>query len=364
MKEKAAIYTGANKPFEIKEYDINEPQKGFAGLKMCASGICGTDIHIHTGRLSFSGPMIIGHEFTGTVDAISDEDSKIFNIKKGDNVIASVAVPCGKCKLCEEGDDANCLNMKCTYVEDPDINPHFFGGFANYLFSPVGNLIKVPKDINPVTVGVFACAGPTCLHAFHFARRGGCIIGAQSVAVVQGLGPVGTFAVMYLKSLGIKNIVAVTHSYNETREKLAKSLGATEVYSIQKSGTEKVYERIKELSSGMGADIVFEASGKPEAFAQGLEMLRNRGIYLVPGQYSNSGGVNIMPQLITFKALRIFGSSQYSLCDVREYVDFIVSNPDLHDSVRALAHTYSIEDINQAIEDATSGKNIKTMLVY
>ena len=117
------------------------------------------------------------------------------------------------------------------------------------------------------------------------------------------------------------------------------------------------------MSKGVGADLVLEASGNPRAIPQGMELLRNRGFYLVPGQYSDSGEVAIKPQLITFNALRIIGSSQYSMCDVEAYIDFMLRHPERHEQIRSLAASYRVEDINQAFPDVRAGKNIKTLLV-
>jgi D-arabinose 1-dehydrogenase-like Zn-dependent alcohol dehydrogenase len=94
-----------------------------------------------------------------------------------------------------------------------------------------------------------------------------------------------------------------------------------------------------------------------------MEILRNRGVYLVPGQYSNSGGIQIQPQMITFKALHIIGSSQYSMCDVKDYLTFLEENPDLHPIIEKCATKYAIEEVNQAFADAKAGKNLKTILV-
>ena len=92
-------------------------------------------------------------------------------------------------------------------------------------------------------------------------------------------------------------------------------------------------------------------------------MLRNRGVYLIPGQYSNSGGIEIQPQMITFNALHIIGSSQYSVCDVKKYLQFLLDNPQLHAPIAKMANQYTIDQINEAFDDAKARTNIKTMLV-
>lgn len=360
---KAAVMTGVNEPFKVREFPLTPAPEGMAGIKLTASGICGTDIHIHRGKIPVNTPTIIGHEFVGVVDDISESDSKKYNISPGDNVIVDIACPCGKCLLCSHGDDANCVNMGVTNGGNPEIAPHLYGGYAEYNYSPVKNLIKIPAKLNPKMVSVFACAGPTAFHAFHLAAHSRCGIEDAKVAVVQGLGPVGMFAMIYLAALGIPNVIAITSRNNKKRNELAAKFGATETYSLTENGEEEIQKRVKELSGGLGADVVFEGSGNPNAVPFGLELLRNRGTYLIPGQYSNSGKVEIAPQMITFNALQIIGSSQYSVTDVEAYINFLEKNPQLHDIILSLATEYKVSDINMAIDDVKAGRNIKTILV-
>lgn len=362
-KAKAAVMVGVNQPFEIREFELVAPPAGMAKMKLIASGVCGTDIHIHKGKIPAAIPSIIGHEFVGAVEEISEADAAQYDIHTGDRVIVDIACPCGECALCREGDDANCLHMGLTNGGNPEEAPHLYGGYAEYNYSPVKNLIKIPEGLDAAMTCVFACAGPTSLHAFRLAGQAGCHVEKANVAVVQGTGPVGLFAVMYLKSLNIKNIAVITAGNNTKREQLVKRLGATHVYSLRQEPAEVITQKIRSLNDGMGADLVYEASGNPGAVPQGLELLRNRGTYLVPGQYSNSGTVEIAPQLITFNALHIIGSSQYSVSDVKDYLGFLKENPHLHAVISELADTYKVEEVNQAMEELKAGKNVKTMLV-
>ena len=173
----------------------------------------------------------------------------------------------------------------------------------------------------------------------------------------------GTFAVLYMAKLGIKHIIALTTGSNKQREELALKLGAHEIINLDEISQEQLLAHIKDISGGLGADLVFEASGSIRAVPAGMEMLRNRGVYLIPGQYSNSGKAEISPQLITFNALHMIGSSQYSLSDVETYLSFLHNNPDMHKTIASLASCYKLEDINKAFEDAMAGRNIKTMLI-
>ena len=363
MKAKAAVFKGPFVPFEIREFDVTKTPSGYGRSELIASGVCGTDLHFYRGTLSVGTPTVIGHEFVGRLTDCDPGEAAKYGLKKGDNVIADIAVPCGKCLLCRTGDDANCVNMTVTNGGDINVAPYLYGGYAEVNYTPLTNLVKIPDGRDPKVAAMFACPGPTAVHAVRLARRAGVEIGADTTAVVQGLGPVGSFAVMYLHALGVKKLYAITAGDNKSREELAYRLGADEVLNLDRDGRDRVTETVRSENGGLGADLCFEASGAPSAVPQGMNMLRNRGAYLIPGQYSNSGGVQIEPQLITFKALLMIGSSQYSMIDVADYLDFLVDRPELHETILSLGTCYKVEDVNKAFEDALAGKNVKTLLV-
>lgn len=363
QKAWTAVFEGPGKPFSIREYDVCPAPEGMARLRLIASGICGTDVHIKNGKIPVGFPSIIGHEFVGAVEEIAPGDSRRYGLATGDRVISVIACPCGECLLCRQGDDANCVRMSVTNAGNPDVPPHFYGGFAEINFSPAQNLVKIPAETDALAAAVFACVGPTAMHAFSLARQAGFLVHEASTAVVQGIGPVGLFAVLYLAAAGVKNIIALSAGENPAKKDCAFALGASAVYSYEKDGADAIAQAVLSASGGLGADLVYEASGNPDAFAQGLGMLRNRGMYLVPGQYSNSRDVAIAPQMITFKALRVIGSSQYSMADVREYLSFLSEHGELTDAIRSAASGYTVRQINDAFSAMQAGQGVKTLLV-
>lgn len=363
MKAKAAVFMGPEKDFEIREFEVTKTPNGYGQSELIASGICGTDVHMHRGKLAVGYPSIIGHEFVGRLTDLDEEEGKKYGLQVGDAVIADIAVPCGECILCKNGDDANCVNMKVTNGGSIDEAPYLYGGYTEVNYTPLTNLIKIPAELDPTMTATFACPGPTAIHACRLAEQAGVDLSKINVAVVQGLGPVGCFAVMYLKKMGVKKLYAITAGDNSPREALALKLGADHVFNLTKEGTAAVTEALQKENGGLGVDLCFEASGAPQAVVQGMDILRNRGVYLVPGQYSNAGGIEIQPQLITFKALHIIGSSQYSVSDVETYLDFLCENRDLHEVILQLGNKYKIEQVNEAFVDAKSGNNVKTLLI-
>ena len=363
MKAKAAVFSGALQPFEVREFDITKTPSGYGKSELIASGICGTDLHFHRGKLFIQPPTVIGHEFVGKLVECDENEAEKYGLKTGDNVIADIAVPCGKCLLCKSGDDANCVNMKVTNGGSIDTPPYLYGGYAEVNYTPLSNLIKIPNELDPKAVAVFACPGPTVFHSVRLAEKAGEKIDENTVAVVQGLGPVGIFALLYLKAANVKKIYVICRKDNEKRQNLALQLGVDKVFSLEKDGSENITKILQSENGGLGADLCIEASGAPNAVPLGMNILRNRGVYLIPGQYSNSGGIEIQPQMITFKALHIIGSSQYSVCDVEDYLVFLKNHADLQSNILKLGTFYPVSDVNKAFEDAEAGKNIKTLLV-
>ncbi len=362
----AAVYVGAKKELQVREYPLVKPPRGQAMLSLQASGICGTDLHIVHGRLALGErDLILGHEFVGRVEEFAGAatDGTGRPLKRGDLAIACVALPCGKCFCCQQGETASCLNFGVTYFKDPQQPPHFFGGFADFLFSPTANLVKLPAGVAIDTAAAFACAGPTAIRAFDFADN----LKPKELVVVQGAGPVGLFAVAWAVAAGC-TVVAIASSSNPRRMEIARRLGAKAVLDYRTTTPEERAKVVMDLAAkgrrGNGADVVFEASGSPAAIPEGLSLVRTLGRYIIPGQYSDSGTVPIAPQMITFKAIRIVGSGQYKLADIQTYLKFLKKRPDLQATLgQCLTHRYRVEDANQAMIDAADGKSVKGVFV-
>ena len=361
MNAKAAIFTGAGQPMEIREFPITATPAGYGRSDLIASGVCGTDLHFYRGTLTVGTPSIIGHEFVGKLTDCDPAEAEQYGLTIGDNVIADIAVPCGECLLCKTGDDANCVNMGVTNGGSIEEAPYLWGGYAEVNYTPLSNLVKIPEGLDPTAVAVFACPGPTAMHAFRLGAQAGLDWAQIRVAVVQGAGPVGSYAAMYMKAMGVPTVYVIAKNVSAEREALLRKMGVDEVYDLATDA--HITEKLQAENGGLGVDLCYEASGAPNAFPQGMNILRNRGIYLVPGQYSNAGGIEIQPQLITFKAVRIIGSSQYSMIDVKDYLAFLEANPALVPVIRDLAACYPVSEANKAFEDALAGKNVKTVLV-
>lgn len=362
----AAVYVTPGAGLEIRKYPLTGPRGDFVRLGLVCSGICGTDMHIVRGRLPIPPPFIPGHEFLGRVDAIGPrarKDALGKPLKVGDLVIACVARPCGKCFTCRQGLTASCLNFGVTNLRTPEEPPHLFGGFAEALYQPAGNVVKVPSGVAAEVAAAFACAGPTVFRALAYAGP----LKKGDLVVVQGTGPVGLFAIAFAAQAGCK-VVAIGSVANPLRAELAKRLGASLVLDYRAGETADrtaaVASLAKRLNRGNGADVAIEASGAPKAIEEGLQLVRTLGRYIIPGQYSVSGPVEIRPELITFRALRIIGSGQYTLADLAAYLTFLRRGRKLQSRLaECITHRYRVDQANQALADADAGQMVKGVFV-
>ena len=360
----AAVFTPATRSFEIREFPVAPPAPDHVALSLVYSGICGTDVHIAEGKLGpMPFPLILGHEFLGRIEALgtgATTDALGRTVAVGDLALACVAVPCGTCFNCRRGETASCLAFGVTYVKAVEEAPHFHGGFAGYQEIQWRNIVRIPDGLDPKAVAAFPCGGPTILRAC--AYGGG--LEKDELVVVQGNGPLGLFAIAYAKSKGCRTI-CIGSSANARRLEATRAFGSDVFIDFRATGAEAIRKRVREAaeaaSRGDGADVCIETSGDPAAFPLGLSLLRTRGRYLVPGQYSDRGEVAIPPHQITFRALQIIGSGQYTLEDIRAYLDFLVENPAVQPRFASLLSCYAVADVKTAMADAATGRAIKAL---
>lgn len=364
MPRKAAVFISAGTPLEIREYPRTTPEPGMARLGLLASGICGTDVHIWEGALPMQGPVILGHEYIGRVEALNGlqhKDCLGEPLQLGDRVAVNVIEPCGHCPLCQTGGDASCLHLmdSLTYTQSPDVPPHFHGGYAEVNYSPIRYLHKIPDNLPTEVAAAFLCAGPTVVRGVRYAG-----LHRDEHVVVQGAGPVGLFAVLYAKALGAATVTMIGSGSNPQRLALARAYGADEVLDIRASTPDERKSRLMEITDGVGANLIIEGTGSPDAIPEGLGLLRPRGRYIWAGQYSDRGAVPVPTHVITFNALQIFGSAQFSTDDRVRYFSFLELVPEQWDNIQqAITDRFSVAEADAALAKVRSGAAIKVLLV-
>lgn len=287
----AVVMPGANEPLRLDDFPSPNLEPGAALLRTLYSEVCGTDVHLHHGKLDVPFPIIPGHVSVGVVEKSAGRlrDIEGNTIKEGDVVtFLDVHETCNNCYYCLVARQPTRCPHRKVYGITYSANDGLLGGWAEAIWMKPGvKMIKLPPELTPETFIGGGCGLVTALHAIDMAelRLG------ESVAVL-GVGPVGQSIVAFASLSGAGEIIAV--GAPETRLEFARRMGATHTLGLDLPGQARV-ESVRRLTGGRGVDVVIEASGAPEAVRDALDVVRDGGRVIVCGQYTDNGSVEINP---------------------------------------------------------------------
>ncbi|HEY1853266.1 MAG TPA: alcohol dehydrogenase catalytic domain-containing protein [Solirubrobacterales bacterium] len=275
---------------EVRVEDVPEPELTAAGeaiVKIEASGVCGSDLHIYHGRFPVEPGFTIGHEFVGTVLAVGPE---VKRVAAGDRVLGTFHVACATCSSCLRGDYHRCRNGR-TFGHGSRLGS-LQGAQAEQLVCPWAdvNLRKVPAGMSG-DVALFA--GDVMGTGYHAVANGGMQEG-DTVAVL-GLGPVGLCAVQAALTGGAARVFAVD-SVAE-RLAIAESFGATPLHLIESD----VKAEVRAATDGAGVDVAIDAVGDGGPLAMAISLARDAGTVSSVGVYA--GRVEVPLGLAWLKSL-------------------------------------------------------------
>ena len=272
----------------VEERPEPEPQDADdAVVRVEATGICGSDLHIYHGRVPVDPGFTIGHEFVGTVLAAGES---VRNVAQGDRVLGCYCTACGECFFCARGDFHKCDHGR-VFGHGKTLGS-LQGAQAEQVLVPNANLTlrRVPADM-PTDTALFA--GDVMGTGYHGVET----VEVGSTVAVLGLGPVGLCAVQAARALGAGQVLAVDSV--EERLELAASFGATPVHLTE----DDVRSATKEATDGRGADLTVDAVGHPEAFDLACRLTRKAGTVSVVGVYAERMEVHM--GLVWLKALTV-----------------------------------------------------------
>ena len=247
---------------EVRDVPIPVPDTGEVLIKVNAVGICGTDLSIYKGITPAPYPIVLGHEFCGVIIEVGPG---VENVKQGDYVISEASWGCGTCYFCQRGQQSYC-EKPLMYGRTCD------GALAEYVKAPARIVHSISTNVDPVEAqGVTAVA--TTLRAI---RRSG--LGVGQSAAILGPGYAGLLLLQLAKQSGAYPVIIT--GTNEERLHLARSLGADLTVDIRQEGW---MNKILAATGGYGPDVVIEATGRPEAVQQGVQMVKKGGKVLAFG---------------------------------------------------------------------------------
>jgi L-iditol 2-dehydrogenase len=293
-------------PLEIRDYPAPAMEPGAILLETIYSEVCGTDVHLHHGRLAgVPYPIIPGHVSVGHIAQIAGEvrDVEGQALREGDVVtFLDVHETCGRCWFCLVAKAATRCPSRRVYGITYSAEEGLLGGWSEAIYLKPGvKVIRLPEEVTPERYIAAGCGLPTATHALERAE----IQLGDSVAV-QGCGPVGLNAAILAQLSGATQIIVL--GAPETRLQMASAVGVDHVIDIEVYGPEERVARVQELTGGRGADVTIEATGNPSAISEGMRMTRDNGRYVVVGQYTDAGEVEINPHWdINRKHLEIRG---------------------------------------------------------
>jgi 2-desacetyl-2-hydroxyethyl bacteriochlorophyllide A dehydrogenase len=269
-------------PGEVQVDEVSEPEllaPDDAMVRVQASGICGSDLHIYHGRVQIEPGFVIGHEYVGEIVAAGDE---VTRVEVGDRVLGTYGTACGECFFCRRGEFHKCDEAR-VFGHGKTLGD-LQGAQAELLLVPRANLTlrKVPDGLSD-DVALFA--GDVMGTAFHAIDSRPLAEG--ETAAILGMGPVGLCAVQAARAAGASEVVAIDTV--EDRLRMAASFGATPVHLTEQEPRAEV----KKLTEGRGVDLAVDAVGNPEALDLALRLARKAGTVSVTGVYAERAEVHM-----------------------------------------------------------------------
>jgi len=269
-------------PGEVRVEERPEPEPAAADdavVRVEATGVCGSDLHIYHGRVRIEPGFTVGHEFVGTVVAAGDGVSEVSD---GDRVLGCYCSACGKCFFCRSGDYHQCDEGR-VFGHGKALGS-LQGAQADQVLVPHANLTlrRVPEGMSS-DVALFA--GDVMGTGYHAIAQAELEPG-DAVAVL-GLGPVGLCAVQVARAAGAARVLAVDAV--EDRLRVAAELGADAVHLSE----EDPRGAVKAATDGRGVDVAVDAVGHPDALDMAIRMCRKAGTVSAIGVYAERVSVHM-----------------------------------------------------------------------
>jgi L-iditol 2-dehydrogenase len=347
-----------NVPLEVRRFEHPQLEPGAVLLRTLASEVCGTDVHLHHGRLAgVPYPIIPGHVSAGCVEEtggpVADVDGR--TLMPGDTVtFLDVHETCNACWHCLVAKLSTRCPHRKVYGITYSAHDGLLGGWSERIYLKPGvKIVSLPDAVSPDLWIAAGCGMPTALHAVDLAQ-----IRIGDRVLIQGAGPVGLSACA-LALISGASWVGVVDGFALRRD-AALRMGADQVFDIGPD----LAGQVAGATRGRGPDVVIEASGNPRAVVQGCEMARDGGRYVIVGQYTDNGDVELNPhQHINRKHLTIQGCWGSDLSHIYRGVEALARFGDRYPWPAMISRRYGLDEVNEALADVEARRVVKALIL-
>lgn len=334
---KAAFYEG-NETIRTGDCTPVAPASGQVQVRVSHCGICGTDLHIFHGKMDkrVTMPAIIGHEMSGTIQAIGDG---VAGWKAGDRVTVRPLDPCGDCPACRAGHSHICQNLKFIGIDTP-------GAMQGLWTVPAHTLHRLPESL---TMEQGALIEPIAV-ACHDVRLGG--VKEGEYVVVQGGGPIGALVALVARDAGARVVIS---EVNPFRIRLARELG---IEAVDPASVDLV-KLVEEQTGGAGADVVFEVSGSKAGAEMMTRLPRTRGRIVIVAIYGEAPKVDLFK--FFWREIKMLGARVYEPQDFEAAIALAGSGRLPLDKI--ISTSYPLDQLEAGMRELEKGGEVMKVLV-
>ncbi|WP_205787035.1 zinc-binding dehydrogenase [Specibacter cremeus] len=357
---RAAVLTAHGEPLEIQDLPLPaDIEPGAALVRITRTTLCGTDIEIWSGKMSFPGmlPMVLGHEMVGEVIAVGEgaRDALGREITVGARIGWSEST-CGKCFGCRVlREPVACSRRGYGFMQRSDVPPYATAGLVETCYvTPNAEKLLLPEGLDDTLAAMAGCAAKTVLRAFD--RAGGVRPGSR--VVIQGSGALGLFATAVARISGAGTVITVGAPAD--RLAMAKRFGADHVVDIA-AGPEATIAAVNELTSGMGADLILDFAGAPSVGPEAVAMAAQRGTFVVVGSTGPTGEA-ITLGAVMGKEMTIVGSLNGDISDYYRATEFFRTFADRMPWQDLFSEPVGLSGASECIADMSRLGQIKAVI--
>ncbi len=351
----AAVFLGADSGFTISTESLAPVTDGEVLVAVTACSICASDLHTISGRRSCSCPAILGHEIVGRIVAIGGtvRDWHGDPLQIGDRLTWSIAASCGGCFFCIRGIPQKCEQLaKYGHAQIDQRAP--LGGLATHCRLLKGtSLFRLPEGLSDHEAVPANCCTATSVAAI---RTAGEI--DDAVVLVLGAGALGLTVAEYAIYQNARQVIVADVDPSRL-ERVSLIQRCTPLLIDPADDPTRIPSLVTRLTEQRGVDLAVEVSGAPAAVSTALACCRTGGRIILVGSVFKTSPIELEPETIVRRMLRIEGLHNYRPEDLARALEFLDDLPSTSISRSLVGTSFSLTDIAAAVDCASSHQHLR-----